>query len=295
MTDLSALASTFGQKFTRNKLFDISSARTEANKRTVKDLAYKAFIVASQDDVPVLIEAWLPETVGTDVKADYDAPFAQGISNARGVNVGNMAKFAGMSLTTQALTAKVWQGGTFIEFSLPFIFQAETSPAKDVMEPIKNLMKLTMPKDKNGGGLLEAPGPRIDLDELLKRGGDSINKASSALTSGLTNPGKLYDSAKEILSNPVDAIKKARAGFRDISKPLSTAIVNSVKNNISLYIGQFQYFPCVIITDVSPTYDVIIGPDFNPIRATVNVQFSTFYVPTDRDIDTMFPSVKRKT
>lgn len=292
MTDLSTSASTFGQKFTRNKQFDAGSASTEANKRTIKDLAYKAFIVASQDDVPVLIEAWLPETVGNDVNATYEAPFAQGVSNALGAPVGDMARFVGMSLTTQALTAKVWQGGGFIEFSLPFIFQAETSPAKDVMLPIKKLMKLTMPKDRTGGGLLEAPGPRIDLDELLKRGGETINKASSALSSGLTNPSKLIDSAKAIVSNPVDALKSARDGFKDISKPLSTALVNSVKNNISLYIGQFQYFPCVVITDVSPTYDVIIGPDFNPIRATVNVQFSTYYVPTDRDIDAMFPSVK---
>jgi hypothetical protein len=290
MTDL---ATTFGQKFTKLKQFGIGTSAAESNKRTIKDLAYKAFIVASQDDVPIVVEAWLPETVGSDVKAEYEAPFAQGVSNALGANVGDMARFVGMSLTTQALTAKVWQGGNFIEFSLPFIFQAESSPSKDVMTPIKNLMKLTMPKDRNGGGLLEAPGPRIDLDELAKRGGESVTKLSGALTSGLTNPGKMLDSAKELVSNPLGTLKRVRDGFKDISKPLSTALVNSVKNNISLYIGQFQYFPCVVITDVSPTYDVIIGPDFNPIRATVNVSFSTYYVPTDRDIETMFPAVKR--
>lgn len=285
-------ASTFGQKFTRDSQFDATSARSDSDKRTIKDLAYKAFIVGSQDDVPIVVEAWLPETIGNDVNATYEAPFAQGMSNMLGETIGNFSRFIGMSLTTQALTTKVWQGGGFIEFSLPLIFQAETSPSKDVMLPIKNLMKLTMPKDRNGGGLLEAPGPRIDLDELLKRGGEGINRASEALTKGLTNPSKLVDSAKNLASNTSGALQTTRDSFAAVSQPLSSALVNSVKNNISLYIGQFQYFPCVVITDVSPTYDVIIGPDFNPMRATVNVQFSTFYVPTDRDIDTMFPAAR---
>jgi hypothetical protein len=284
-------ASTFGQKFTRDAQFSASS-RASSDKRAIKELAYKAFIVGSQDDVPIIVEAWLPETIGNDVNATYEAPFAQGASNMLGETIGNFARFIGMSLTTQALTTKVWQGGGFIEFSLPLVFQAETSPSKDVMLPIKNLMKLTMPKDRSGGGLLEAPGPRIDLDELLKRGGESLNKASDALTKGLSNPSQLVDSAKSLASNTSGALQTTRDSFASISQPLSTALVNSVKNNISLYIGQFQYFPCVVISDVSPTYDVVIGPDLNPIRATVNVQFSTFYVPTDRDIETMFPAAR---
>ncbi len=282
---------TFGQRFTRQGEYD---ATVEGNKRTVKELCYKAFIVAAQEDKSIVIEAWLPETVGNDVNATYSEPFAQGISNMLGETAGNMARFVGMSLTTQALTTKVWQGGGYIEFSLPFVFQAESSPANDVMKPIQDLMRLTMPKDRSGGGLLEAPGPKLDLDEFLRRGGQQINDLTKAGTSAVSNPGKLYDAGKSLLSDPTSGLKTAQSSFASISQPLSNAIVNSVKNNISLYIGQFQYFPCVVITDVSPTYDIIIGPDFNPVRATVNVQFCTFYVPTERDIDTMFPSVNRQ-
>jgi hypothetical protein len=41
---------------------------------------------------------------------------------------------------------------------------------------------------------------------------------------------------------------------------------------------------------VSPTFDIIIIKDKNPVRATVNVMCRTFYLPTDRDIDIMFPA-----
>lgn len=265
----------------------------ELNARSEKELNYKAYVIAQEyqgsGGKGILVEAWLPETVGMDVNANYDAPFAQGIANQVPENVGALARFLGMSLTTQAFTVQVWQGGAFIEFQIPFIFQAESSPANDVMTPIKDLLKLTMPKDPSGGGLLEAPGPVIDLKRLSESGASAAN-AISSFAGGLSLSG-LKDSFSELKSDTFGALSKFKnSAEQNIARPLSTAIVNSIKNNISLHIGKFLYLPSVVITDVSPTYDVMIGPDRNPIRATVNVNFRTFFIPTQNDIDVMFPS-----
>lgn len=281
-------ASTFSQRFNtpvQDQPLVASAARSE------KELNYKAFVIANEyqgsDGKGILVEAWLPETVGMDVNASYDAPFAQGISNMIPENVGALARFLGMSMTTQAFTIQVWQGGAFIEFQIPFTFQAESSARDDVMRPIKDLLKLTMPKDPQGGGLLEAPGPVIDLQRLAQA---NAGQAISNIVGGLTFS-NLKDTFTELKSDTFGALAKAKNSAQEnIARPLSSAIVNSIRNNISLYLGRFMYLPSVVITDVSPTYDVMIGPDRNPIRATVNVNFRTFFIPTQNDIDIMFPS-----
>jgi hypothetical protein len=291
------MASTFGEVLSKpltDSLADLGRSSDGNKEENIKELAYKAFIVCQEQNI--LVEAWLPEQVNVDINANYDTPFAQGLGTGM-PNLGSIARFAGISLTTQALTIQVWQGGSYIQFSLPLIFQAQSSGVTDVMKPIKDLMKLMMPKDPQGGGLLEAPGPRLDPQKVLNSGGvtDVLKigaNAVSDVTSTLMDAGKTIFSgggAGGALSTLINgAVKTAN----DVAKPVSNAIVNSVKNNISLYIGQFQYFPSVVVTDVSPTFDVVLGPDKNPLRATVVVQFRTFYTPTERDIESMFPSAQ---
>lgn len=289
---------TFGDVLSRPASDALGAMGRSLNEKVASDLrelAYKAFIVCQEQNV--LVEAWLPEQVNVDINANYEAPYAQGIGGSMAEKIGPIARFAGMSLTTQALTIQVWQGGSNISFSLPLIFQAEQSGVSDVMKPIKDLMKLMMPKDPQGGGLLEAPGPRLDPEKLLGKGAsfDTLSKIGGGVLGGTTDT--LIDSAKGLWNGGIGgmagaAIKGTVNTANAVAQPLSDAIVNSVKNNISLYIGQFQYFPSVVVTDVSPTFDVVLGPDKNPQRATVIVQFKTFYTPTARDIEGMFPSAQ---
>ncbi len=289
--------STFGEVLSKpltQALADSGRAQNSNIQENIKELAYKAFIVSQEQGI--LVEAWLPEQVNVDINANYEAPYAQGMTGGLADKIGPMARFAGLSLTTQALTIQVWQGGSNINFSLPLIFQAHTSGVTDVMKPIKDLMKLMMPKDPQGGGLLEAPGPRLDPDKLLT----DANLGNIAQIGGnvLSNAGStLVDTGTALVNGGLGAASAAaiRGGVNtanSVARPISNAIVNAVKNNISLYIGQFQYFPSVVVTDVSPTFDVVLGPDKNPVRASVIVQFRTFYTPTARDIEGMFPSAQ---
>lgn len=283
---------TFGTVVDRQNKGSFNSHSTN-NAKSIKELAYKTYIVASEQSI--IVEAWLPETFMLDVNAKYEAPYEQGIG-ALGAMQGlsEMARFLGLSLTTQAMTAQVWQGGSFIDLSIPLVFQAETDAGRDVMFPIKQLLSLTMPKDPSGGGFLTAPGPRIDINKLASNGLEGVTKAFTDVKDSL---GKVIGA----LATPIDTGKKVvngNSGFiqgsvdtaNNVARSLSSALVNSVVNNISLYVGKFLYFPSVVITDVSPTYDVILGPDMNPLRASVNVGLRTFYMPTSSDIDLMFPS-----
>ena len=283
------MANTFGEVLSRPLESSLAGAGRGQNgniEENTRELAYKAFVVCQEQGI--LVEAWLPEQVNVDINANYEAPYAQGIGQSG--SLGSLARFAGLSLTTQALTVQVWQGGSNIQFSLPLTFQAETSGVSDVMKPIKDLMKLMMPKDPQGGGLLEAPGPRLDPDKLISQAGPTLKKIGGDIIRGASDSfSNMMDTAKQVSNDVVGA---ARNAANTVARPISNAIVNSVKNNISLYIGQFQYFPSVVITDVSPTYDVVLGVDKNPQRATVIVQFKTFYTPTDRDIEGMFPSAR---
>lgn len=301
--------STFAERFNQplsTTTSDIDK-RTGRTPRTLKELAYKAYVVAQeaeyQGEKGIIVEAWLPETLSTDVNAAYEAPYAQGL-NQMSPDLGAMARFLGVNLTTQALTAQIWQGGGFIDMSIPFIFQVESNAAEDVLEPLKKLYSLTMPKDPSGGGLLRAPGPRIDIDRLLERTGDNakdlgVNLAKTAggvfvtagrAVSNLVGYGtQLNDSTTTVNSNPTGFSTNVLDPADQAAKAVSRSIVNSVTNNISLYLGQFLYFPSVVITDVNPTFDVVLTNDMNPARLTVNVNFRTFYTPTDRDIEIMFP------
>lgn len=259
-----------------------------ATARTTKERAYKALVICSDQNITV--DAWLPETVGMDVNATYDTPYAQGLGSAN-EKLGAFAQFIGMNLTTQALTAQIWQGGAFINFQLPFIFQAETSAEKDVMLPIKDLLRLTMPKDPSGGGILEAPGPHVDIKKLAQNGGAGVAKAAQDFReNGLS---KMIDTAKQALDDPLGTATKVKDAANVVSQRVSQALVNSVVNNISLYVGQFLYFPSVVITDVSPTFDVSLDGTGKPTRATVDVSFRTFYVPTQNDIETMFANMEQ--
>lgn len=258
--------------------------RSQYDASTLKSLGYRSMVVCS--DLNIIVDAWLPDTVGIDINATYDAPFAQGLTDSFG-KIGALAKFAGLSLTTQALTAQVWQAGSFIDFRLPFVFQADTSTVKDVMTPIKNLMRLAMPKDPEVGGLLKAPGPHIDFKKLAQNAGSQLDSGIRNLTDGRAL-GYMVDTGRQLIDQPTNTLSTVRNTADNVARPFSQAIVNSVVNNISLYVGQFLYLASVVVTDVSPTFDIVIGKDGNPMRASVDVSFRTFYIPTENDIQTMF-------
>lgn len=289
------------------------------------DSAYQVHIHSDTEDGPIDVVGYLPEEFQFDANSQYEATFAQGL-NGLNQSLGNIAKALGVNLTTQAMTAQVWQGSNEVTFNISIVFQAETDSYKDVIKPIKDLLKLTMPKDKARGGLLEAPGPHVDIEKLrtaingvmpaptpTPQAATGDTSASSqvgvtGVTGGLIDtvtgalrglgnvPGTINRALDGLKTDPVGfAANAALSGTLAVKNTanaglvsLSRLLVNSIVNNISLSIGNFFYFPSIVITEVNQSYKSLFGPDYNPQQATVQVTFKTFYVPTQNDLEVMF-------
>lgn len=219
-----------------------------------------------------VISAYLPENFQFAFSSAYDQPFSQGfIQNSP---LQGLSKMMGGSLTTQAMTAQVWQGTPSPEFSLSLVFMAENDPIEEVVRPISRLSKMALPGVINGlGGMLTPPGPRISITDVAK----AATNASGA--SGSTDN-------KDLAANTDFTQRVLQAGTQKLaglSKTLKTPT-----NNISLRIGRFLYFPSVVISSVSQTYDTMFDTRGKPLKATVDVTFTTFFVPTKDDVDEIF-------
>jgi hypothetical protein len=280
---------------------------------------YRVVIQSLREGPPqenISIKAWLPEEITFDISAQYEAPFAQGF-NASMPGFGQMARAFGVNLVTQAMTAQIWQGSSEMNISIPLIFQAESNAYLDVIKPIKDLLKLTMPRDSEagGGGLFTAPGPHIDITKLRKKLTDIDSTTTPAQQAEQGVLDKTFAAATSLFNSTVSGAKTTAGVLVNVyNEPLSTTflkassavaessykaaaagsvalnktLVNSIVDNISLYIGNFLYIPSIVVTDVSQAFNIMIAPDGNPSRATVNVTFKMFYTPTQADLDTMF-------
>lgn len=254
------------------------------------NMNYKAMILCQDQGISVV--ASLPENFTFDVGAQYEAPFSQGLNSAAGDTIGGAARAIGISLTSQAFTAQIWQGSTDIELSLELQFQTEDDPIRDVQEPILDLLRLVMPRTRGNvsGGLFESPGPHIDYDTL---------RANYAKANPQKGDIGLMDLGQGLFSGLVDTAKKAlgdasKGNLMDaINGPLSelnNVLMSSVKNKISIYIGNYMYFSSVVITDVQQTYTSQFDDEFNlPMHATVAVRFRPFVMPTQNDLRSIFP------
>lgn len=258
---------------------------------------YKAVIHCS--DLNIMVVADLPEQFAYDVSAHYEAPFAAGFNNMVSQNMGSALRVMGMSLTNQAMTAQIWQGSSDVEFSLPLVFQAESDPLVDVVSPISSLLKLTMPREDEEGGLLESPGPRWDPQKLAQALKDPNNKRD--LDTAVGNVKKAtVDAAKESWDTGFDlsgqitvmgtSAERAKGTVNAASKILSRLAVTAVKNRISLSIGKYMRFDSVVIQSIQQ--NTAVQPLFGSgvyQRTEATVQFRTFTIPTQRDLEHMYP------
>lgn len=254
-------------------------------------------------DQNILVVANLPETFSTDIGAQYEEAFAQAVNNSGIVSsVGPKLRALGIQMTTQALTAQIWQGSTEMSFSLPLVLQARTDEIHDVLEKLEALYSLTLPGESFSNGFLTAPGPVLDAEILLQNVGSAtsaaMNAAGSIAKDAVTNSiGSTLSSAFSKLRSlsPSTAAtaeaspsKKPDTANKGVDRPL----VSAIKNNISLQIGRYMYFESVVITNVGQTHHVQPLESGIMSRVEVTVQFKTFYVPTKKDIPNIFRNAK---
>lgn len=103
------------------------------------------------------VKGYVPETFQMAVTSQFNQPFGQGAANTAFGKATQV--LAGVAVTSQSMTAQVWEGTQPIELTLEMEFVAESNPQTEVLEPIKELMKMVMPSTGPGGFMLKPPGP----------------------------------------------------------------------------------------------------------------------------------------
>jgi hypothetical protein len=201
----------------------------------------------------LIVEGWIPETFQVAVSSQFSQPFGQ--SHPASL----MTKLTtNVSLTSQSMTAQVWEGSQPIELTLEIEFIAESDPKREVLLPIVNLLMMTMPSN-NGGTFLRPPGPEYtDLQDWKALVNDWQNLAG---VNNMTN---------------LERIKKGREGIK------------GVKGAISIDLGKFMYFDNVVIETVNTTFHSMMHSSGIPLRATCAVTFKTLFVPVAEDLANLF-------
>lgn len=225
------------------------------------------------------IQAYLPENFQLAFSSSFDQPFAQGFIQNDAIR--SAANFAGYSLTSQAMTVHIWQGSSPLEFSLTFIFVADSDPVEDVVKKVALLTKLERPGRTKQGGLLMPPGPRVNLKDasgIVKAGGEAI---ASGTVLAANAAGSFFGIGDGV--DPTDFAQKTA----NVGTALKAPVENPT-NNISLWVGNMFYFRSVFVESVSQTYDTVMDQFGKPIKTQVDVTFKTFTTPTKADIDDIF-------
>lgn len=255
------------------------------SSRKAKNNNYLCVITCNERNIS--IEASLPQEFSMDIGANYEEAFSQGLSGllqgggAIGEASGKALKMLGLQLTTKALTAQVWQGSTEVSFSLPLIFQVENNPRQDVQGPLQDLYSLTLPRESTPGGLLEAPGPKVDLERLSK------SMSGVTVNSIVKDTAGVYQKLQSATSI-ADGFNKGKDIANQALTPFSNAFIGSIKDNISLSIGTRMLFKSVVITSVNQNFKVQPLEDGSFQRVEATVGFKTFYVLTQADMPDLF-------
>ena len=264
---------------------------------------------------PISITAYLPSNISVDFASDYDEPFNQSII---GDNLfGNVLKAFGNSGIVQEMTYKVWKSSRGMSFQLPLVFVAddeyngEGAEYSDIMIPILKLNRLCAPSKSSTSVFLNPPGSRLAFRDDAKVSGkdffDTLNSINSAngievnalgdkfglVGSGIredVEQGNLVQSAVDSAKGAFKAGQSAFHAVEALTVALNGAIKNQLElvNKTSVSIGNFLHLDSVEFESVSSQFDVILDDKGIPLRATVNVSFTTSMTPTIEDIYRIF-------
>lgn len=241
----------------------------------------------------VTITAPLPETTAYDTASEYSTPFAQGMLSSG--NLMQAAASAGTRLTTQAMTAQLWQGSTENEVNLELEFQTWSDPYADVMEPVLSLLKFSAASIDTATGLLKSPGPRISLEDTGRIAADAAKQLGSSLSQAATAAGTVVGLVQttKTLNGPnanLNANQKAN-GTPPPQNGLGGAQYwkSVIKNQISVQIGRYAFFDSVVILNAQETLsnqiDHLTGL---PLHAKVSLRFKPMFLVTQQDLDKIF-------
>ncbi len=263
-----------------------------------------AVVITQQQDLncckpPIVVVGAVPESLQIDQQVNWRAPWASGLTGS----VGDLAAVAaGNRLVAQALTMQVWQGsGNDFEFTLTFDLRAYSSVELDVMQPLRNLLKMSVP-GMDSVGFLVSPGPVLDKAAMKKLGeqiGTLGASVASTLVSGAADvikaTGKTTDGKSKLAaagSASSDTVSRVVDQVSASGLVRKEAIESQLKNVISLSIGDWFYMNNVVVLSVNHTMKPQQpGVKGGIMAAGVSVTFKPMFSITVDDIDTILKKV----
>ena len=194
-----------------NYLIDVTGRPTTKGTNAIRDtfdggaaaadLYYSCFIYNRNPnpDEQISIYGKLPADFALDLQSQWEAPFdstfgdvAGGLGTGAGALLGNAAlgqqagQLAGKATgITRAVigSAKTWSGNTEIDLQLPVKIQAYDDTTKEIMEPMKHILKAVTPH-LNKAGILIPPGPSIVNFDTSTFGAGNEKEWASAMMAG---------------------------------------------------------------------------------------------------------------
>jgi hypothetical protein len=144
------------------------SAQTTGIERPVRPEVGRIYEAVMSVEGDTDAESWtlrtpLPQNYSFSLSSEYNNPYNQPISEIAG---GGNARLAESALTLASghtsqnkwLSAATWSGGSEFAIEIPFVLQAYTDPVKEVLIPMKRLLKLAAAGESILGSLT-SPGP----------------------------------------------------------------------------------------------------------------------------------------
>ena len=178
---------------------------------------------------------------------------------------------ANVTFGDPALSALMYEGSDNPKFSLILSFHSDGDAYNDVLQPIMNLSKMTLPS-KVAVGILEIPGPS-PFDEY-KRLFSEFAQSGVSLYNRVT--GKDDDSTGAALG-PDNAGNTDSDGNAQGNDP-----------HISVQIGSLMYFRSVVITNLDIKLGSQTDANRRPIFAQVRIDFTRFTAPLREEVEEMF-------
>jgi len=217
-------------------------------------------------DRKIQVKGYLPDSFRFQVTSGYSSPFSGGLGIGSGIMT--LGRVAGIIPMTQTLTSQLWAGSEPLDINMGLIFYAYSDPDKELVTPIANLTRLSLPyngHEKVGGATLkymESPGPHLALKAKVKA---AINAHKSYL-------GKGEAFVKQVFKHGI-------TGITDIT---------DIKNRISMSIGKYMRFPLVVILGVSQDYPMLFDKNGRPMAAQVSFSVRLFQTPLASDVSKMY-------
>jgi hypothetical protein len=215
------------------------------------------YLVIISSSVHGTVQAWLPQDIALEIVSSWGFIVGGGEEGNAGINWLSTIS-VGVVPRGQYLSSQEWRGGGPLDLILPLHFFATEDSNREVIKPIKTLIKMSLPRKSDPNA---APGIAFQLVPPGPR----------------QSPGPIFSFIGGV--------------FKEIIGPFLPNQVSTEPDIINVYVGNFLRLPGVFVLSVQPTFsgrlsaETAASPAGLPMQGTCAVKFRTLMAPVASDMD----------